>query len=286
MTDPSYEPDRSADAIGALSRIEPQTVKSALGLAATGEIFDLGLPIDSTIPHNPDFVRFSMAMTHTPEVTGAASPFQYCLEAVHGPLHIGTHIDAFVHIQDKGEIYGGHTAALSRDDRGWKRHGIETVPPIVGRGILLDIPASKGLARLPDRYEITVKDIRQELDRTGLAIRTGDIVLMRTGKIQDFGDEAAFQAAEPGVGRDAAIWLYEAGMSVLCTDTTGTEPLPFADPAKTTHVAMLVHRGVHLIENVFLEDLSARRVFEGLFVALPIKITGATGSWIRPILIR
>jgi kynurenine formamidase len=113
----------------------------------------------------------------------------------------------------------------------------------------------------------------------------GDIVLMRTGKILDFGDEAAFQAAEPGVGRDAAIWLYDQGMSVLGTDTTGTEPLPFADPAKTTHVAMLVERGVHLMENLNLELVAAEQVTEGLFIALPLKITGATGSWIRPILV-
>ncbi len=92
--------------------------------------------------------------------------------------------------------------------------------------------------------------------------------MVRTGKIHDWGNPAAFQAAEPGVGRDAAIWLYEAGMSVLATDTTGTEPLPFADPAATTHRAMLVDRGVHLLENLYLEDLARDRVTEGLFVNL------------------
>jgi kynurenine formamidase len=118
-----------------------------------------------------------------------------------------------------------------------------------------------------------------------LEIRSGDIVIVRTGKIQDFGDEAAFQAAEPGVGRTAAMWLYERGMSVLGTDTTGTEPLPFDDPAVTTHGAMLVEKGVHLIENLYLEDVARDAAREGLFIALPLKITGATGSWIRPILV-
>ena len=98
-------------------------------------------------------------------------------------------------------------------------------------------------------------------------------------------NEAAFQAAEPGVGRSAALWLYEHGMSVLGTDTTGTEPLPFDDPAVTTHGAMLVEKGVHLIENLYLEDVARDGVREGLFIALPLKITGATGSWIRPILV-
>jgi kynurenine formamidase len=226
-----------------------------------------------------------MSFTHTPEGTGAVSPFQYSVESIFGALHVGTHIDSFIHIQKDDRIYGGHPVSESRDDRGWKRHGIETVPPILGRAIVFDIPGLKGLGRLPDRYEVTVGDLERELARTGLAIRSGDIVLVRTGKIQDFGDEPAFQAAEPGVGRSAALWLYDAGMAVLGTDTTGTEPLPFDDPAATTHGAMLVEKGVHLIENLYLEDVARDGVREGLFVALPLKITGATGSWIRPVLV-
>lgn len=281
----SERPSRTRDAIGALSRIDDGTVKGAIGLARSGRVFDLGLEINSRIPHNPEFVRFAMAFTHTPESTGAASPFQYSVESVFGALHISTHIDSFVHIQKDGKIFGGHPASEARNDRGWTRHGAETVPPILGRAICLDIPRLKGLERLPDGYEITVDDLKQELARTGLEIRNGDIVLVRTGKILDFGNEAAFQAGEPGVGRAAALWLYEAGMSVLGTDTTGTEPLPFDDPAVTTHAAMLVESGVHLIENLFLEDIGREEIHEGFFVALPLKITGATGSWIRPVLV-
>ena len=276
---------RGAEAIGALSRIDNRVVQKALGIAKSGRVFDLGLELNARIPHNPEFVRFALAFTHTPEVTGKASAFQYAVESIFGALHIGTHIDAFIHVQKEGRIYGGHLAKDSRDDRGWKRHGMETVPPIVGRAICLDIPRLKGLDRLPDRYEVTIDDLKQELVRTESTIRSGDIVLVRTGKIQDFDNEPAFQAAEPGVGRKAALWLYEAGMAVLGTDTTGTEPLPFDDPAVTTHAAMLVESGVHLIENLSLEEVASEGICEGLFIALPLKITGATGSWLRPILL-
>src|SRR3984885_2617454 len=283
MIGSKQKPSR-AEAIGALSRISDEVVRGALGLPRAGRTYDLGLELNSRIPHNPEFVRFAMSFTHTPEGTGARSPFQYSVESVFGALHIGTHIDSFIHIQKDGRIYGGHLASEARDDRGWKRHGIETAPPIVGRAVFLDIPGLKGLGRLPDRYEVTVDDLRQELVRAHLEIRTGDIVIVRTGKIQDFGDEAAFQAAEPGVGRKAALWLYDAGMAVLGTDTTGTEPLPFDDPAVTTHGAMLTESGVHLIENLNLEEVSQANIREGFFVALPLKITGATGSWLRPVL--
>jgi kynurenine formamidase len=270
---------------GALSRIDDAAVRAALAIARRGQVFDLGLELNTRIPHNPDFVRFSLAFTQTPEGTGAISPFQYSAEAIFGALHIGTHIDSLIHVQKDGRIFGGDLASDSRNDRGWTRYGIETVPPILGRAVILDIPRLNGLNRLPDRYEVTVEDLKQELARTGGEIRSGDIVIVRTGKIQDFGDEAAFQAAEPGVGRTAALWLYDAGMAVLGTDTTGTEPLPFDDPAVTTHAAMLVESGVHLIENLNLEEVSHANVSEGFFIALPLKITGATGSWLRPVLV-
>lgn len=271
---------------GAVTRIDTGSVARAAILARTGRVFDLGLEINDRIPHNPDFVRFSLAFTSTPEGTGRTSPFQFCAEAITGTLHVSTHIDALVHVQADGRIHGGAPAAAARGDRGWREQGMETVPPILGRGVLLDVAGALGVDILPDRYEITVADLSRTLERASQTVRMGDIVLIRTGKIRQFyADPAAFQAAEPGVGRDAAIWLHGQGMAVLGTDTTGTEPLPFADPARTTHVAMLVERGVHLIENLDLEAVARDRVTEGFFVALPLKITGATGSWVRPVLV-
>ncbi|MGH7121991.1 MAG: cyclase family protein [Acetobacteraceae bacterium] len=254
-------------------------------MASAGSVWDLGLQLNASIPHNPDFVRFSLAFTQTPEGTGANSRFQYSAEVIAGCPHVGTHIDALIHVQADGRVFGGALAQEARDDRGWRRHGMETVPPIIGRGVVLDLPALFGLSRLPDSQEIGVADLKAALRRGGQQVTHGDIVLVRTGKMQDFADPVAFQAAEPGIGRDGAIWLFEQGMAVLGSDTTGTEPLPFKDPAQTTHRAMLVERGVHLIENLWLEDVAAAGVREGLFIALPLRITGATGSWLRPVLV-
>lgn len=274
------------DPIGAVARITSDEVRAALALARMGRVYDLGLEINERIPHGPDFVRFSLAFTSTPEGTGAQSPFQYSAEMITGALHVSTHIDALIHIQAEGRVHGGALASESRGDRGWKEQGIETVPPILGRGLFLDIARAKGATQLADGTEVTVADLQSALAASGEQIRAGDIVLVRTGKIREFySDPAAFQGGEPGVGREGAIWLYEQGMAVLATDTTGTEPLPFRDPAQTTHRAMLVDRGVHLIENLMLEELSRDMVKAGLFIALPLKISGATGSWIRPVLV-
>jgi kynurenine formamidase len=275
----------SGPRLGALSRTTQATVIDALRIPRSGRVYDLGLELNDAIPSNAIFTPLSLTFTHTREETGATSPFQFSADSFSGGLHIGTHMDAFIHVQAEDRIFGGAPAREARTERGWTRYGMETVAPMVGRGVVLDIPALHGRKRLADRYEITVADLKAALDRKSLAIRTGDFVLVRTGKIQDWNNQAAFQAAEPGVGREAAIWLYEAGMAVLATDTTGTEPLPFSDPAATTHRAMLVERGVHLLENLYLEDLAADGIGEGLFICLPLKITGATGSWIRPTLI-
>lgn len=275
-----------AESIGAIRRITTPAVQAALALATRGRIYDLGVEINECIPHHPDFVRFSLAFTSTPEGTGAHSPFQFAAEVITGALHVSTHIDALVHVQAEGRIHGGAEARRARSDRGWKEQGIETVPPILGRGLILDAAHARGVDQLADGTEVTIADLQSILDAGGERVRAGDIVLVRTGKIREFySDPPSFQAAEPGVGRDAAIWLYEQGMAVLGTDTTGTEPLPFVDPARTTHRAMLVERGVHLIENLMLEELSQDAVKEGLFIALPLKFTGATGSWVRPVLV-
>jgi len=277
--------ERRRGAVSALSRIDSAALLAALALPRQGRVYDLGLELNEAIPHNPEFTRFALTFTHTPEGTGAVSPFQFSADTIIGALHVGTHMDALIHVQAEDRIFGGGLAREARTDRGWKQHGIDTVAPIIGRGVVLDIPALHGVPRLEDGYEITVADLEGALAAAGESARAGDIVIVRTGKIQDWHNPPAFQAAEPGVGRDAAIWLYDAGMAVLATDTTGTEPLPFADPAQTTHRAMLVERGVHLLENLDLEAVGADGIRSGLFVALPLKITGATGSWIRPVLI-
>jgi kynurenine formamidase len=270
---------------GALTRIGAAEVLGALRLPRAGRIYDLGLEINERIPPGPA-TPFSMAFRVTPEGTGVGEPYQYTAEVIHANLHCGTHIDALIHVQAEGRIYGGGLASEWRDDRGWKRNGMETVAPIVGRCVVLDVAGLKGVAALPDGYAVSVGDLRAACEAVGVAVRAGDIVLVRTGKIREFfANTPTYGSAEPGVGPEGASWLYDQGMAVLGTDTTGTEPLPFPDAARTTHRAMLVERGVHLIENLTLDEIAADGVTEALFVCLPLKITGATGSWVRPVAI-
>jgi kynurenine formamidase len=283
------EPVANAQAHGALERVGPAEVLAATSGVRAGSVYDLGLEIGPSMPQgpHPDLVPFSLMFTCTPERSASPDmPFTVAMEAVIGALHTSTHLDAFVHAQRDGRIFGGEDAADVRGDSGFSRYGAETIRPIVTRGIVLDVAREHGARRLPDGYEITVADLQAALAAARLDVRRGDAVLVRTGKIQQFhADPDGFSATQPGVGPDAAIWLYEQGMAVLGTDTSGTEAIPFPSSDRSTHVEMLVERGVHLIESLNLEDVGSDDVASGLFVCLPLPITGATGSWVRPVLI-
>jgi kynurenine formamidase len=93
----------------------------------------------------------------------------------------------------------------------------------------------------------------------------------------------AYLERQPGVGLEAAIWLADRGIVALGADTAGTEPLPLVDVTRTVHAALLVERGIYLIENLWLEELAARECYESLFVCLPLRLRGATASWVRPV---
>lgn len=274
--------------LGALARIGQEQVIAALELVGGGRLYDLGLEINERMPQGArgSFVPFSRAFSVTPEGTDAGGSFSFAAEVIIGTQHTSTHIDALIHVQSEGRIYGGARASESRNDQGWTRFGMETVPPIVGRAVLLDVASQHGVDALPDGYEITAEDLQAACAAASVRIRTGDVVLVRTGKVREFfSNPAKFETAQPGVGPTAAIWLYEHGMALLGTDTTGTEPVPYPEPTSTTHEAMLVDRGVHLLENLYLDELAGDGVIESAFVCLPLKLTGATGSWVRPIAI-
>jgi regulator of RNase E activity RraA/kynurenine formamidase len=271
------------------ARLGAEELLAGLALPAQGRVFDLGTELATGMPVGPieAFGGFRITPYRTPKcITSPGDPpgFDFSMELIQGSPHIGTHFDAPAHIQSFGKVFGGHRAADVYDDFGWRENGIHTVPPVITRGVLLDIPALLEVARLPDLFEITVDHVQQTLEREQVEVRRGDAVLVRTGKMADYhGDGGSYFAAGPGIGVEAALWLFERGMAVLGSDTSATEPFPFPDPDNTVHRAMLVERGVFLVEILCLDELASASAYEFLFVCLPLKFHGGTGSWVRPV---
>lgn len=290
MTDPGFV---DVHPEGALSRIDAAKQAAALALGRTGRVFDLGSTYHGRMPTANDYGTFppfrlirhrSAADPSWDRATTAGTTFSN--ELVFGTTHQGTHIDAFCHVQRDGRIYGGEAAADVEWDDGWRSRAIETVKPIITRGVLVDLAAHRGVDLLPDGEPIGAAEMQAAVAAQGVRIERGDAVLVRTGKIAaHFADPAAWQAGQPGIGADAAVWLYDQGMAALGADNFSIEPQPIPDWETNVHIEMLYRRGVHLIEWLVLDDLAAAGVKEFCFICLPLKITGSTGSWVRPIAI-
>ena len=271
------------------ARLSPETLLGALALPSAGRVFDLGTELATGMPVGSieAFGGFRITPYRTPRCLARpddAPGFDFSMDLIQGSPHVGSHFDAPAHIAVHGRVFGGHRAADVYGDFGWAANGIETVPPVLTRGVLLDVPALLGAERLEDRFEVTVGHLEGCLERQGVTIATGDAVLVRTGKMADYhGDGSRYFDAGPGVGVDAALWLYDRGIAILGSDTSATEPYPFPDPERTVHRALLVERGVYLIEILRLDELAAAGAYEFLFVCLPLKFRGGTGSWVRPV---
>jgi kynurenine formamidase len=274
---------------GALRALNPETVLAALGLVRHGRIYDLGVDLGLDTPRlPPDSVApFSLSQFRTPASFAANGEMRgnsFSNEVIYGGLHQSCHIDALIHAQRHGRVYGGGEVSTLLGDFGWAQHGMETVPPIVARGVLLDLAAAAGVERLPDEACVTGDTVQRAVERQNLALRSGDAVLVRTGKIQQYAtDRAGFEAGCPGLAGHAAVWLAEQGMVLFGIDATSADPLPTPDWDDTTHEALLVQRGIHIVENLYLEELARDGVTEFLFLCLPLRLKGATGSWVRPI---
>jgi kynurenine formamidase len=253
---------------------------------SSARVYDLAQPYFIGMPHyptHPPFL-FSLVKQHG-DYTGPAGNSS-ASDAIALGSHVGTHIDALCHFSCGGRLYGGGEAAgLQSYEGGLREHSIDTVPPILRRGVLLDIARQIGVDALPVDFEITPAQLADAERAAGVGVRAGDVVLLRTGWARFWDDPARFvaQASGPGPALDGAQWLSARGVYAAGADTVGFEKLP--DASMPVHVHLLVENGIHIIECLNLESLAGAGVTEFLFVALPLKIRGATASPIRPVAI-
>jgi kynurenine formamidase len=243
-------------------------------------VLDLAQPYYTGMPHHPAHPPFLYGLNkkHGDYVNpGGASSAS---EAIALGAHVGTHIDALCHFTCNGKLFGGEEAAgVQSYVSGLERHTVDTIEPIFRRGVLLDIAKLEGVEALPRDFVI----MPEHLDRTGAVVRPGDVVVLRTGWARYWDDAAQFisQVNSPGPGLAAAQWLSARKIFAAGSDTAPFEFAP--SPAMAVHVHLLVESGIHIIECLNLEELSAAGVTEFLFVAAPLKIRGGTGSPIRPV---
>ena len=253
-------------------------------------IFDLGQPYFPGMPHFPTHPPFLFGLTKRHGDLVLKGNVSSSADAIALGTHVGTHIDALCHFSCGGKLYGGVDARSNQSHaEGMKELSVDTVAPIFRRGVLLDIAGSEGVDGLAADFVITPEHLDRAASAENVEIGRGDVVLLRTGWGALWDDPIRYitggqgsQAMGPGPERAGAEWLSSRGIFAAGADTVAFERVP---SGMEVHVHLLVESGIHIIEALNLEQLAAERVYEFLFIAIPMKIRGATGSPVRPIAI-
>jgi kynurenine formamidase len=259
------------------------SLEQFLSLARNRRTYDLGLALAPGIPHGPNHSPFLFSLTKEHGQVVYREGASTANDIFSMGSHVGTHIDALGHASKDGLIHGGVRAdEIQSFGGGLRRGGVDEYGPIITRGVLLDLPAVHGRDELDDDHDVTARDLEEACRAQGVAVEAGDAVLIRTGLIRRWPDHARFHAnPAAGLVAEAAEWLGERRIRCTGSDNYAYEKVPARGLA--VHVELLVRRGIPIIEMLNLEELAHDRVYTFLFVALPLKIVGGTGSPIRPV---
>ncbi len=200
--------------------------------------------------------------------------------------HTGTHIDALCHQSDALVLYGGVKVDSSvQTSRGFKKHAVEEVPPMLSSGVLLDVAANKSVEELEPGYAVTSEDLRACCDRQGVSVEPGSVVLVRTGNAR-YWNNAARYLDGPGMAASASYWLAEKRVLAVGADNMAWDAPGLRDPELGLlpgHLILLARNGIYIIENLALEELAAAGTYRFDFICTPLKFVGATGSPVRPL---
>jgi kynurenine formamidase len=278
----------AGDERGAGNHMGPELVLRAAGLIRTGEVFELGQVLSASMPI-PDGRRFEVLTKPTlmnPQSNRRGSNEELVVAEVG---QVGTQFDAFSHQTIGNSLYNCFALNETMTRTGFTKLGVDKVGAIVTRGVLIDVAALKNVEMLAETYEITVEDLEQALARQRLTLMPGDAVLVHTGWGRLWGeDNTRYQIKRPGIGIAAAEWLAAQDPILVGADNAGVEITPNPDPELSlpVHQIMLVVNGIHLLENLKLDELAARNAYEFALIVEPLKIEGGTGSTVAPIAIR
>ena len=286
------------DEAGALNELTPAVVRDAVRLVRTGQVHDLAHVLHADVPAFPGRTFRSYLTTnyhHINRRRPGGSPdglgrnaVNWVVEQITATQQMGTHLDGLNHLQVGDRTYNGHRLADIAEDHGTSRLGIDTLPQVVTRGLLVDVAAHRGTAMLEPGEVVTVADTEASLEAAGLSVRPGDAVLFHTGWGRLWGvDNTRYASAEPGPGTALGDWLVDHRVALTGCDTWSYGAYPPEDSAAPFVVpqTLNVRYGVVVLENLRLEDVAREGIHEFLLVVSHAKLRGATGAWVAPLAI-
>jgi kynurenine formamidase len=293
----SASPWGEDDEIGRLNWITPESQREVLDHLDGRGVFDLSVDYFIGMPSwaQAGDPKFDCWMTHTPQgsvndnLSGSGpevhEQFSYCGDSIAMYVHTGTHIDTLNHMGYFGLFWNGWTPDKDLGSRVWMKGGPNKYPPMIARGVLLDVAGLQGVECLPESYAITPDDLKAAAREEGVELRRGDVVLVRTGRMSrwpnpDYADN------QPGINVASARYLLEEqGTMCIGSDTMSLEVLPSveSDVFLPVHTYMFATAGAQIMEIVPTDELAAEKVYEFAFLGFPMKLQGTTGAPIHPV---
>jgi kynurenine formamidase len=284
------------DEIGMLNLVTPDSMRQILKAADGGRVHDLGVDLFTNMPSwtAGGDMGFQIWMSHTPGSTvvddstglGAESNelVSYSGDSIAMYTHTGTHVDTLNHYGYHREIWNGFKES-EHLGRAWRVAGADKHPPVIARGLLIDVAAAQGVDVLPDSFPIGEAELRDALARQKSEIRVGDVVMVRTGRMSVWPASEPFMLNEPGLTRGGAEFLARSGAITIGADNLAIEQMP-SDPEEVwppVHTYLLAEAGIPIIEVLNLEELAGLGLYEFAFIGACLKLRGATGSPVRPL---
>ena len=254
-------------------------------------IFDLEQPRTEKMPIHPAHQQAGYSYLlhrhhedeYRPEKSGprtGAAGVLVCAE------HTGTHIDALSHQADALVLCGGVPVGEVQSPRGFTRHGVEGIEPILAPGVLLDVAARDGVESLDPGRVVTAADLDECCKLQGVEVEAGSVALVRLGNARFWDDEERYLVG-PGMDASAAYWMARRDVLAVGADNMAWDAPGLRDPElrcmMAGHLILLARQGIYIIENLALDELAASGHHTFEFVCTPLKLVGATGSPVRPV---
>jgi kynurenine formamidase len=288
----------AGDQLGSGNLMKPEMALRAAKLIHTGEVFQLGFDLSADLPLIGSR-RFDLHMKRgTATAPGTRGENEEIVITELG--QVGTQLDGFAHQMYGGEYYNcikddemsaggaGELAAGAR--QGFPKLGVEHVPDMMTRGVLIDVAGLKNVEMLPETYVISAADLQQALAKEKLTLQPGDAVMIHTGwgKLYNEREKVRYLKTSPGIGIAAGQWLVTQNPMLVGADNCCLEVRPYPEQQMNLpiHAMFLIVNGLHIVENLKLEHLAAEHAYETAFIMEVLKIRGGTGSTVAPIAVR
>lgn len=279
------------DEIGAANMITPESVAAAAKLVTTGKTYALGVETNSKTPaFGPR--SWALAITQPGQVGGAGlgpTKTNYNDDIYLGYVGTGSQIDGLGHIGIDNLYYNCNKNTDFVQANGLTKLGIEKLPPLVGRGVVLDMAGYFKKEVLDEGTAINQKEMEEQAAKQGVEIRKGDIVLLHTGWLSLVGqDDKRYIAGEPGLGKQGAEWLASKEVMAVGADSWGLEAIPFEAGVGVfeIHQILIPKHGIFILENMNTGPLVADQAWEFMFVLGQSRFTGGVQAVINPVAIR